>query len=1184
VNSDEDMAATPSGGPDLPDRAEAQRLLAPRYEVTRLLGRGASAAVFEVRDGAAGGARRAVKLTDLRRAPYPDALRDSLRTEFLLASRFDHPNLVRCHELDLPADAPLAVTNMEFVDGRPFASEQSGGDAAVTARLAIELLRGLQFLHECGFVHADVKPSNVLCRVQGDDVHAKLLDYHLTFSPALTTRNRPRGTLRYMAPEAIAGEPVDGRADLYSVGVLVYEGLTGRALFEGSVGDVVTQHVTAAVSGLDEAGRLGGVVARLLAKRPAGRYVSAAEAIEAVAEAAELVEAPETEETLLARVRSAPCTGRAGIIEEARQVFAGSDETGAGPHTWLLTGPPGSGRSRLLAELRALAQANGWYAGEIAPSASPRKPSAAAGRRRLLTLDCEAADGEDPGPSLRALAGGASASAAFLCIKSGPDRAVREATQALGAARPVRTIEMEDLSADERMELVASMLPADAGAGLANRLARACGGLPGVAAATVEHLISEGLVGPEGVRSGGLPPVVPGPESLCRRWRGALDRAPAAVRDCAALLAASREALPLTLCALALDRPEPDLVELLRRAEARVLLEECRIDGARGRCLRHEALRPLVADVVGSAEMTRAHRRLAAATARWERGTQRIWRARRARHLLLGGEQDDGIAECLELAREPDRWDVRPDYLDLFRLAASRAGAAERLLLQEAAADSALARGDYSAALRDLEEIRNATGLPPADSPGLACKTARALSGLGQSRQAAELLEACRRRGAGSEEGTSEWVQVELQLGRCALAASRLPEAGELLARAAGAAEQAGDRMTLGAALSGLGRVASVGHELAKAREYLTAAEAALRQAGDRVGTARALLSRGFVEIKAGGFEASERDLTECLRLLQEPGCGGEAARALVGLGSLMQMSNRWQAAIDRYEEALRLADEYGATGTKTTVLSDLSQVRAAMGWLEAAWDDAEAALRLAQSFEARAMSLNRLGRVQYALGLFGPAHDSFVANIEAAESAGSYQYVETGERMAAATEMAEQRLGEARPRLERALRLCTDKLGPTREAVCRVRLVELAAAEGRADEALAEAGRAWDAAVDQPSEHARVRVWLGRSKAYLLAGRPEAAIDDLHRADEVLRQTGVWDDQVETNYELGRAYTAAGKPRFAAVYYGKALNTVEQVAGRLTRQENYRSFLTGPLAAEVFRAIRELRHTASAR
>lgn len=341
------------------DEGDIQRAFGLRYEVLEFIGSGASAAVFRVADLVAGAEIKAARLSSLA---CPDGITDrldALRAEFRLASHFAHPNLVRYLDLDVDPGGRFLLTTMEFVEGMPFGPELTRRDVAVTCELAVELLRGLQFLHECGFVHGDVKPSNVLCQVYEGGLGGKLLDYHLTFRPAADVANLSRGTLRYMAPEVIAGESADGRSDLYSVGVLLYEALTDGPLFAGSPQDIWAQHLTAPAAKLEDSGELAEVLARLLSKRPEGRHQSAAEVIVALADATGKQWTPETRDTLLGRVRSTPLVGRDDALAEFTEFIDSPHETPGSARAFMIHGRPGAGRTRILRGCETEAQVSG---------------------------------------------------------------------------------------------------------------------------------------------------------------------------------------------------------------------------------------------------------------------------------------------------------------------------------------------------------------------------------------------------------------------------------------------------------------------------------------------------------------------------------------------------------------------------------------------------------------------------------------------------------------------------------------------------------------------------------------------------------------------------------------------------------------------------------------------------------
>ncbi len=182
------------------------------------------------------------------------------------------------------------------VEGEPLDQVLAGGPLSLPDSLALAtcLLATLTEVHELGVLHRDIKPSNVIVRRDGTALAAELVDFGLSRGGDLD--REPAGTVRYIAPEAaglITGV-IDQRADLYSVGVVLFECLAGRPPFSGdTVGAVLRQHLNVPAPQLRSIGipvprSLEGVLQRLLAKDPAGRYQSAASArsdIDAIAAA-----------------------------------------------------------------------------------------------------------------------------------------------------------------------------------------------------------------------------------------------------------------------------------------------------------------------------------------------------------------------------------------------------------------------------------------------------------------------------------------------------------------------------------------------------------------------------------------------------------------------------------------------------------------------------------------------------------------------------------------------------------------------------------------------------------------------------------------------------------------------------------------------------------------------------------
>ena len=207
-----------------------------RFRILETLGKGGMGVIYRVRDEVM---QRDVALKTLRRVSPEDLYR--LKEEFRALSGLAHPNLVELHELFVEDDQ--AFFTMEVVEGvglldwlwaddlgGPGLSE--GGMARLKAALP-QLVAGLQAVHDSGRVHRDVKPSNVMVNWQGEVV---LLDFGLTVALGRESSQEPggartSGTQAYMSPEQAEGRPAGPASDWYSLGVVLYEALTGRLPF-----------------------------------------------------------------------------------------------------------------------------------------------------------------------------------------------------------------------------------------------------------------------------------------------------------------------------------------------------------------------------------------------------------------------------------------------------------------------------------------------------------------------------------------------------------------------------------------------------------------------------------------------------------------------------------------------------------------------------------------------------------------------------------------------------------------------------------------------------------------------------------------------------------------------------------------------------------------------------------------
>jgi hypothetical protein len=224
------------------------------------------------------GLARRVAIKFVVKEGVPDSALARFRREARLASRVDHPNVV--HIYDVGTDGDDDYIAMEYVEGRDLdAVIREDGPLAPDRAVAIAraLLAGLGAIHAQGIIHRDIKPSNV--RLTAGDV-VKLMDFGIARALddiALSRTNQVPGTPLFMAPEQLRGAAVDGRADLYAVGVTLFMMLTGDTPFAGSTAEVVAKHVYDAPPALPATvpEPLRRVVERSLAKSPDERFADA---------------------------------------------------------------------------------------------------------------------------------------------------------------------------------------------------------------------------------------------------------------------------------------------------------------------------------------------------------------------------------------------------------------------------------------------------------------------------------------------------------------------------------------------------------------------------------------------------------------------------------------------------------------------------------------------------------------------------------------------------------------------------------------------------------------------------------------------------------------------------------------------------------------------------------------------
>src|SRR5215203_5782160 len=267
---------------------EVREALAPHYILEKELGRGGMGAVYLARDV------RLDRQVAIKFLPPDMAMREDLRARFLQETRtaasFSHPNIVPVHAVE-ERDRVLCFV-MGFVDGETLTARISRtGPMTPTesVRLLQECAWALSYAHGRGVVHRDVKPDNIL--IDRGSGRALITDFGISRTQeasGLTMVGEIVGTPQYMSPEQASGDALDGRSDLYSLGVVAFFALTGRLPFDSSSAHgYLTAHITRPAPPLgsvrpDIPQALASAVDRLLAKNPDERFQTGEELAEAL--------------------------------------------------------------------------------------------------------------------------------------------------------------------------------------------------------------------------------------------------------------------------------------------------------------------------------------------------------------------------------------------------------------------------------------------------------------------------------------------------------------------------------------------------------------------------------------------------------------------------------------------------------------------------------------------------------------------------------------------------------------------------------------------------------------------------------------------------------------------------------------------------------------------------------------
>ncbi len=352
-----------------------------QYVIERELGRGGMGIVFLARD------ERLDRPVALKVLPPELARQVETRERFLrearTAAQLSHPNIVPIHRAD-EIDG-LAFFTMGFIDGDTFADrirDRAPLTATETVRVMREVAWALAYAHARGIVHRDIKPENILLdRVSGRAIVTDFGIARTTFDPSITADGYVLGTVHYMSPEQCAGDTLDGRSDLYALGVAGYHALSGRLPFDGdSPQAIIVAHATRDPLPLrsiapDVPAPLAEVIDCCLQKNPANRYATGEALADALTKALE-ASAPaagtgtdgavlSTDQALAVWRRAAQLQAEAATRLEVRV----RDGALAGETRSLPVGAEGNGDTRSAAEADAVVRTDGYRAYDVEAAA-----------------------------------------------------------------------------------------------------------------------------------------------------------------------------------------------------------------------------------------------------------------------------------------------------------------------------------------------------------------------------------------------------------------------------------------------------------------------------------------------------------------------------------------------------------------------------------------------------------------------------------------------------------------------------------------------------------------------------------------------------------------------------------------------------------------------------------------------
>ncbi|MBZ0300303.1 MAG: protein kinase, partial [Anaerolineae bacterium] len=329
-----------------------------RYTILDKLGEGSFGAVYRAHDRLTADTVALKHLTvsnaRMMSLSHGDESRLDLAQEFRTLASLRHPHIISVLDYGFDEQRQPYFTMELLENPRTILEAGKGRSTAAQVGLLIELLQALIYLHRRGILHRDLKPANVLVTEQG---RVKVLDFGLSMKAKQA--KGPGGTVLYMAPETLRSQPNGRPSDLFAMGILAYQLLTGRYPFDRRSPSLVVSsilHHAPDFTAIDHP-LLASVVATCLEKNPEARYQDGEEVIQALNHAVQQPLPLESDAIRDSYLQAAPFVGR---DDELAQLEGALEQMLDGHGSvWLVSGESGVGKSRLLDELRIRALTKG---------------------------------------------------------------------------------------------------------------------------------------------------------------------------------------------------------------------------------------------------------------------------------------------------------------------------------------------------------------------------------------------------------------------------------------------------------------------------------------------------------------------------------------------------------------------------------------------------------------------------------------------------------------------------------------------------------------------------------------------------------------------------------------------------------------------------------------------------------